>query len=91
MIFNNHSTIANLFESSYSTGNCIFSGDVVYSPVSNCVKKIDLKNNKTQLLPFQNPHQNAIILISPNKITLIAIDYSGHATIFNLQGNFIIG
>jgi len=43
------------------------------------------------LLPFQNPHQNAIILISPNRIILIAIDYAGHATIFNLQGNFIIG
>lgn len=47
MIFNNHSTIANLLESSYSTGNCIFSEDVVYSAVSNRVKKVDLKNNKT--------------------------------------------
>ena len=91
MIFNNHSTFGNLLESAYSTANCLFSSDVLYSAVSNRVKRIDLKNNKTELLPFENPHQNAILLVSPNRTSLIAIDYSGHATLFNLQGNFIIG
>jgi hypothetical protein len=91
MIFNSHPTIANLLESSYSTGNCLFSEDIIYSPVGNSVKKIDLRSNKTQLLPFQNPHTNALILVSPNGITMMAIDYAGHATIFNLQGNFVVG
>ena len=91
MIFNSHPSVTNLLESSYSTANCVFVGDIIFTAVSNRVKKIDLQKNKTQILPFQNPHQNAIILISPNKVLLIAIDYAGHATLFNLQGNFIIG
>lgn len=91
MIFNSHPTIANLLESSYSNGNCVFANDLIYAPISNSVKKIDLQHNKTYLLPFQNPHTNAIILVSPNGVTMIAIDYAGHATIFNLQGNFVIG
>lgn len=91
MIFNSHPNINNILESSYSSGNCLFHQDVIYAPTGNSVKTIDLINNKTKLLPFQNPHTNALIVISPDGITLIAIDYAGHATIFNLQGNFIVG
>ncbi len=91
MIFNSQPNIANLLESAYSSGNCLFSNDLIFTAVGNSVKKIDLHRNKTYLLPFQNPHTNAIILISPNGVTLIAIDYTGHATIFNMQGNFVVG
>lgn len=91
MIFNSHPNIANILESSYSTGNCLFSQDIIYTAIGNSVKKIDLHKNKTMILPFQNPHTNALILVSPNGVTLIAIDYAGHATIFNLQGNFVVG
>lgn len=91
MIFNSHPTIGNLLESSYSTGNCVFHQDVIFAPIGNSVKVIDLIHNKTRLLPFQNPHTNAIIVISPDGVTLIAIDYAGHATIFNLQGSFVVG
>lgn len=91
MIFNSHPSISSLLESSYSTGNLVFSGDLIYSAVGNSVKRIDLRSNKSHLLPFQNAHTNALVLVSPDGITMIAIDYAGHATIFNLQGNFVVG
>ena len=91
MIFNSHPHISNLVESAYANGNCLFSNDLIYASIGNSVKQINLQANKTQLLPFQNPHTNALIAISPDAVTLVAIDYAGHATIFNLQGNFVIG
>ena len=91
MIFNSHPNIANLLESPYSQGNALFAGDTLFTPTHNSVKTLDLVNNKTQLLPLQNPHTSSLIAISPAATTLIAFDFAGHATIFNIKGNFIIG
>jgi periodic tryptophan protein 2 len=66
-------------------------GDSLYSAVSNTIKKTDLNKNRTSALPLQNPHHNALLVMSPNKTLLVAIDYSGHATLFNLHGNFVVG
>ena len=54
------------------------------------VKKINLKNNQSEVLPFETPHQIAHVLVSPNGIVMIAIDKAGYAVIFNLKGYFII-
>lgn len=91
MIFNSQPYIANLLEASYSSGNCAFAGDNLYTSVSNTVKKTDLSKNQSSLLPLQNQHHNAMLVMSPNKVVLVTIDYSGHSTLFNLHGNFVIG
>jgi len=91
MIFNSHPNIQDVLETAYSNGNCLFAADLLYTPLANQVKRIDLKNNHASVLPFQNPHHNALIAISPNSIILIAVDYTGHATLFNLAGGFIVG
>ncbi len=52
MIFNNQLAITNNLGSCYLAGNIVFSGDELYTPVNNSVKKINLVNNITELLPF---------------------------------------
>ena len=91
MIFNSRPNITNLLESPYSMGNAVFSNDILYTPTHNSVTALDLTNNRTRLLPIQNPHTTALIAISPNATTLLVIDFAGHATIFNLKGDFVIG
>jgi len=59
--------------------------------LGNSVKKVDLHKNKTSLLPFQNSHFTALIALSPNNTLLVAFDFTGHATLFNLAGDFIVG
>lgn len=63
---------------------------MLYSPIHNQIKKIDLANNETSILPFQNHHQIRIVAISPSAVVMVSIDVSGHSVIFNLKGNFII-
>ena len=91
MIFNSRPCIADVLETAYSTGNCVFSGDSLYSAISNTVKKTDLNKNRTSTLPLQSSHHNALLVISPNKTLIVAIDYAGHAILFNLYGNFVVG
>lgn len=91
MIFNSHPSITDILETAYSNGNCLFVGDSLYSSVSNTIKKIDLQKNRTSTLPLQNPHHNAMLVVSPNQTLIIAIDFAGHATLFNLHGNFVVG
>ena len=91
MIFNSQPHIANLLESSYSQGNLLFNNDVLLAPQGNSVKVTDLKKNCSRLLPLQNPHTNALLALSPDGTLLIAIDFSGHSTLFNLPGDFVIG
>jgi hypothetical protein len=90
MIFNNQITITNHLESSYLSGNILFSGDTLYSPLNSVVKAIDLVRNQTRILPFENYHQNKIIAISPDATLMIAIDKAGHSTLFNLKGSFVV-
>ncbi len=91
MIFNSRPSIADILETAYSTGNCVFVGDCLYSAVSNTVKKTDLAKNRTSTLPLQNSHHNALLVVSPNSTLLVAIDYAGHAILFNLHGQFVVG
>jgi len=62
----------------------------LFTPVNNVVKKINLKNNESEILPFETPHQISHLIVSPNGVVIIAIDKAGYAVIFNLKGSFVI-
>jgi hypothetical protein len=64
--------------------------DIVYSPVLNYIKEIDLKNNKTSILPFQTHNNIKIVKVHPKKIIMIVIDVVGYAVVYNLKGRFVI-
>lgn len=87
-MFNNEFTAENLLSSSYLSGNILFHGDILYSPVLNYIKQIDLANNKTTILPFQTHNQINTIAIHPKGVIIIAIDIVGYAVVFNLKGMF---
>lgn len=90
MIFNSQPCIANLLESAYAAGNCLFAGDYLYAPLANSVKRVDLHKNQTALLPFQLPHHTAVIALSSRGL-LLAVDFTGHSVLFNLAGSFVVG
>ena len=90
MMFNNGMQAQNLLSSSYMCGNIAFDGDTVFSPVLNYVKQIDLKNNRTSILPFQTHNQISTIAIHPSGVIMVAIDIVGYAIVFNLKGMFTI-
>lgn len=87
-MFNNQMQADNLLSSSYLSGNILFHGDILYSPVLNYVKQINLATNKTSILPFQTHNQIRTIAIHPKGIIIIAIDMAGYAVVFNLKGMF---
>lgn len=87
-MFNNQLKIDNLLSSSYLSGNILFHGDILYSPVLNYVKQIDLAENKTKVLPFQTHNQIRTIAIHPKGVIMIAIDMAGYAVVFNLKAMF---
>ena len=72
------------------SGNIVFNQDLLYTPLFNNVKQIDLSNNHTSILPFQTHNQIRSLTISPDGILLVTIDMAGYAIIFNLKGNFIV-
>lgn len=90
MIFNNHLTTTNLLGTSYVSSNILFVNDVLYTPLFNFVKVIDLINNRSSILPFETHNQIKNIVISPDGVILIAIDMAGYAIVFNLKGGFTI-
>jgi len=87
-MFNNQLQVDNLLSSSYLSGNIAFHADILYSPVLNYVKQIDLLNNKTSILPLQTHNQIRNIAIHPQGVILVAIDMAGYAIVFNLKGMF---
>lgn len=87
-MFNNQLKIDNLLSSSYLSGNILFHGDILYSPVLNYVKQIDLAENKTKVLPFQTHNQIRTIAIHPQGVIMIAIDMAGYCVVFNLKAMF---
>lgn len=78
----------NLLSSWYLSGNMVFYKDMLYSPVLNYIKQIDLANNKTSILPFQTHNQILNVAIHPKGVIIIAIDMAGYAVVFNLKGMF---
>ena len=90
MIFNNQLNNQNIISTFYVSANLLFNQDLLYSPLLNHVKLIDLSRNHTSILPFQTHNQIRIIKCSPDGVLLIAIDLAGYAVVFNLKGNFIV-
>ena len=89
-MFNNGMQAQNLLSCSYMCANIAFDGDTLFSPVLNYVKQIDLKNNRTAILPFQTHNQITTIALHPAGVILIAVDIAGYAVVFNLKGMFTI-
>lgn len=87
-MFNNQYQAQNILSSSYLSGNILFQGDILYSPVLNYVKQIDLSNNKTSILPFQTHNQIRTLAMHPQGVILVAIDMVGYAVVFNVKGMF---
>lgn len=90
MMFNNGVQPQNLLTSAYMSGNVLFHGDALYSPVLNYVKQIDLASNHTRVLPFQTQNQISTIAVHPTGVILVAVDLAGYAIVFNLKGMFTI-
>lgn len=89
-MFNNHLQLDNLLSSSYLSGNILFHGDILYSPVLNYVKQIDLAENKTKVLPFQTHNHIRTIAMHPQGVIMIAIDMVGYAVVFNVKAMFLV-
>lgn len=90
MIFNNQLTPTNLLGTCYVSGNIAFTQDLLYTPLFNVVKLIDLNNNHTTILPFETHNQIKSLTVSPDGVLLVAIDMAGYAIVFNLKGNFVV-
>lgn len=90
MIFNNQLHSQNLLSTSYVSANLLFHQDLLYSPLLNHVKLINLTHNHTHILPFQTHNQIRILKATPDGVLLVAIDLAGYAVVFNLKGNFVV-
>lgn len=89
-MFNNPLTPTNLLSSPYQSGNLLFHGDTLYSPVLNHVKTINLANNRTSILPFQTHNQIKILTIDPTGTIMVAVDMAGFGLVWNLKGMFLV-
>ncbi|KAJ1916205.1 U3 snoRNP protein [Mycoemilia scoparia] len=78
---------SNLCGTVYKQGNLIFTPDgySVISPVGNRVTVFDLKNNKSETLPFENDKNITHIGLTPNGNLLLSIDEDGKAVLVNFR------
>ena len=76
----------NICGSFYKEGSLAFSpkNNILYSPVFNKIKVLDLENNTTSTLKVETRSNIHHLVISPNNKVLIAVDTKGYAIIVNL-------
>lgn len=91
-MFIQNSELRNLAGSFYSGGEVLFHPirNLLYSPVSNRVKQVDLEHNTTSVLQFECRHNIKHLAVDPHGNTMLAVDAEGYAVIFNLVGQFVV-
>ncbi|EDV24827.1 uncharacterized protein TRIADDRAFT_50274 [Trichoplax adhaerens] len=77
---------SNLCGTVYKRGNILFTpNECLLSPVGNRITIFDLKNHKSQTLPFENVKNISRIALSPNGLLIITVDQDGKALLANMQ------
>ena len=84
--------LQNLAGSFYSSGRVLFhpQRNLLYSPVGNRIKQVDLEHNTTMVLQFECRHNIKHLAIDPQGNTMLAVDNEGRAIIYNLVGAFVV-
>ncbi|KRX01618.1 WD40-repeat-containing domain [Pseudocohnilembus persalinus] len=84
--------LENLVGPVYSQGNLVFSKNknVLFSPIANRVKVVNLENNTSQTLPFESRSDISLLILSPDSKIMVIIDVNGYALIVNLISQLVI-
>ncbi|XP_029433602.1 periodic tryptophan protein 2 homolog isoform X2 [Rhinatrema bivittatum] len=77
---------SNLLGTVYRHGNLNFTpdGNSIISPVGNRITVFDLKNNKSETLPFATRHNIACVGLSPDGNLAVLVDEEGAALLISL-------
>ena len=83
---------SNLLGTVYRNGNLVFSpdGNCVLSPVGNKISCFDLKNNRSSTLPIESRFNYTSLALSPNGITLLAVNEEGEVHLISLISKTIL-
>nr|XP_023648696.1 periodic tryptophan protein 2 homolog [Paramormyrops kingsleyae] len=83
---------SNLLGAVYRRGNLNFSkdGNTVISPVGNRVSVFDLKNNKSETLPFSTSKNITCVGVSPDGNLAILVDEDGAALLISLVSRAVL-
>lgn len=83
---------SNLLGTVYRNGNLAFSpdGNCVLSPVGNKISCFDLKNNRSSTLPIESRFNYTSLAISPNGVTLLAVNEEGEVHLISLISKTIL-
>ena len=83
---------SNLLGTVYRNGNLVFSpdGNCVLSPVGNKISCFDLKNNRSSTLPIESRFNYTSLALSPNGVTLLAVNEEGEVHLISLISKTIL-
>ena len=83
---------SNLLGTVYRNGNLVFSpdGNSVLSPVGNKISCFDLKNNNSSTLPIESRFNYTSVALSPNGVTLLAVNEDGEIHLISLISKTIL-
>jgi len=77
---------SNLYGTVYGGGDLLFTpdGNTVISPVGNKISMFDIKNHKSETLPIEARYSYTAIDLSPNGVSLLAVDSDGEVHLISL-------
>lgn len=83
---------SNLLGTVYQQGNLLFApdGTTVLSPVGNKITIFDLKNHRSETLPIESRFSYTTVALSPNGVTLIAVNEDGEVQLISLISRTIL-
>ncbi|GAA93661.1 uncharacterized protein L969DRAFT_53454 [Mixia osmundae IAM 14324] len=83
---------SNLIGTVYRQGNLCFTqdGNSVISPVGNRVTVLDLVNDRSRTLRFENSKNIACIALSPDGNVLLSIDMDGYCLMVNFKRGVVL-
>ena len=83
---------SNLLGTVYRNGNLVFSpdGNSILSPVGNKISCFDLKNNRSSTLPIESRFNYTSLALSPNGVTLLAVNEEGEIHLISLISKTIL-
>jgi len=83
---------SNLYGTVYRKGDIIFTpdGTTLLSPVGNKISVFDLKNHRSETLPIESRYDYTTLALSPNGITLIAVNEDGEIHLISLISRTVL-
>jgi len=83
---------SNLFGTVFRGGDLLFTpdGNTVLSPVGNKISMFDLKNHKSETLPIEARYNFTTVDLSPNGISLLAVDEDGEIQLISLISRSVL-